>query len=336
MRRRGTQVSYLGELTPSYTLNQLLLPLELVVRRLAGARVIHLHWVYTFSVYGGFRFLFLRRIAQAWFAIWLWTVRLLGFRLVWTAHNVLPSSPVFADEARARRQLAAACDLVIVHSRATLVQLAALGVRPRLSAVIPHGPYIVEGSPESLRTPGTGSGPRQLLYFGKVRPYKGVEDLLEAFRTLPPNMNVRLTVAGECSGPLAEMMTDLARHSAGRMETRLEQIPDDELSRLFAGADVVVLPFRQITTSGSAILALSHGRPLVIPDLPGLTHLPDGAVTRYDGTISGLSSALADICVADDAVLAQMSAEAYAYCSTVSWGNIAEAILENISLLFNQ
>jgi glycosyltransferase involved in cell wall biosynthesis len=335
MGHLGVQVRYLGLLTPSYTLNLLLQPLELAVRRLGGARLIHIHWVYTFALYGSYRFPFLRRIAQAWFAIWLRTVRLLGFRLVWTAHNVLPSSPVFADDVSARRQLAAACDLVLAHSESTLAELSKLGVVPRKSAVIPHGPYIVAGSPESLRVPGTGQGPRRLLFFGKVRSYKGVEDLLEAFMALPPGLEAHLTVAGECSGRLAATITDFARRSAGRLETRLYHIPDGELSRLFAEADVVVLPFRQITTSGSAILALCHGRPLVVPDLPSLNNLPDGAVSRYDGTVSGLVDALADVTTADAAVLAKMSAEAYAYCSAVSWGEIAGATTDNLKRLFD-
>lgn len=334
MRNHGVQVRYLGLLTPSYTLNLLLQPLELAVRRLAGARLIHIHWVYTFALHGSCRFPFLRRIAQAWFAVWLMMVRLLGFRLVWTAHNVLPSSPVFADDVRARRQLAAACDLVLVHSESTLAELAKLGVVPRKSAVIPHGPYIVAGSPESRRVPGTGPGPRRLLFFGKVRPYKGVEDLLEAFSALPPDLNAHLIVAGECSDPLAAAMTDLARRSVRRLEMRLDYIPDGELSQLFADADVVALPFRQITTSGSAILALCHGRPLVVPELPSLNHLPDGAITRYDGTVPGLVGALSDVITADSAVLAKMSAEAYAYCSGISWVEITEATLGNLKRLF--
>ena len=62
-------------------------------------------------------------------------------RLVWTAHNVLPLAPVFADDLRARRRLVAACDLVIAHSKATLDQLADQGIVPRRSAIIPHGPF---------------------------------------------------------------------------------------------------------------------------------------------------------------------------------------------------
>jgi glycosyltransferase involved in cell wall biosynthesis len=336
MRRRGAQVSYVGQLTPSYTFNLFLQPLELIIRRLGGARLLHLHWVHSFALLGSFRFPFLRQIAEAWFTVWLWVIRSLGIRLVWTAHNVLPSSVVFADDLRARKQLVAACDLVLVHSQSTLTQLAELGIVPRKSVVIPHGPFTVTVPQESLRTPGTGPSPRKLLFFGKVRKYKGVEDLLAAFAALSPDLDLHLIVAGECSDPsLATVIKEFARQSAGRVDARLEHISDDEISLLFADADAVILPFRQITTSGSAMLALCHGRPLVVPDLPGLAHLPDGPVIRYDGTVSGLIGALADITLVEPSVLSKMSADAYAYCSTLSWSKIAEATLDSLELLVN-
>jgi hypothetical protein len=72
-----------------------------------------------------------------------------------------------------------------------------------------------------------------------------------------------------------------------------------------------------------------------VPDLPSLSNLPDGAVSRYDGTVSGLVDALADVTNADAAVLAKMSAEAYAYCSAVSWGEIARATTDNLKRLFD-
>lgn len=331
MRAHGAEVTYIGLLTSSYTLNLLLQPLELVIRRFTGARVVHLHWVYNFAPLGSSRFPFLRSVAQVWFSVWLWMVRRLDLRLAWTAHNVLPSSPVFADDLRARKMLVDACDLVIVHSKSTLDQLAELGMAPRKSAVIPHGPFAVSASKESLRTPGTSPGPRRLLFFGRVQPYKGVGDLLSAFAALPPGLDARLLLAGECTDPaLTEDITRIVSQSEGRVQARLERIPDEELSRLLGDADVVVLPFRQITTSGSAMLALCHGRPLVVPDLPGLTSLPDGALTRYDGTVAGLTSALADIIGAESSVLTKMSAQANDFCSSISWGEIAAATFDNL------
>jgi glycosyltransferase involved in cell wall biosynthesis len=331
MGAHGAEVTYIGLLTSSYTLNLLLQPLELVIRRLTGARVLHLHWVYNFAPLGSSRFPFLRAVAQVWFSIWLWIVRRLDLRLVWTAHNVLPSSPVFADDLGARKKLVDACDLVIVHSKSTLDQLAELGIAPRKSAVIPHGPFAVSASRESLRTPGAGPGPRRLLFFGRVQPYKGVGDLLSAHAALPPGLDARLMLAGECTDPsLKEDIRRLVSQSAGRVEARLERISDAELSQLLDDADAVVLPFRQITTSGSAMLALCHGRPLIVPDLPGLASLPNGALTRYDGTVPGLTSALADIIGAEASVLARMSAQAIDFCSSISWSEIAAATFGNL------
>lgn len=332
MRRRGARITYLGELTTSHTLNLLLLPLETAVRRLGGARVVHLHWVYAFGLYGSDRSAAIRGTAEAWFTAWLWVLRLLRMRLVWTAHNVLPQSPVFADDIRGRRRLVAACDLVIAHSRATLEQFAGLGIMPRRSVVIPHGPFTETAGSGRLRTPGDGEQSRQFLFFGKIRPYKGVDTLLEALAALPPELDAHLTVAGECGDiSAAAELAALASRSRGRVTLRLEWISEEEASRLLHLADAVVLPYRKITTSGSGMLALCHGCPLIVPDLPGLAEFPDDAVIRYDGTSQGLGSALASVITADASVLAKMSSAAYAYCATTGWSEIAERTLAEIA-----
>jgi glycosyltransferase involved in cell wall biosynthesis len=334
MGRRGVRVTYLCGLTRSHTVNLLLLPLETVTRWLRGARVVHLHWVYMFGVYGADRSVAVRGMMEAWFTVWLWVLRLLGMRLVWTAHNVLPQAPAFADDVRARRRLVAACDLVIAHSRATLEQLAALGIVPRRSVIIPHGPFSEAADAVPPRAPGSGGQRRQLLFFGKIRPYKGVDALVEAFGALPPELDADLTVAGECADQsVAAELTERANRSPRRVTLRLGWISDEEASRLLHRADAVVLPYRHITTSGSGVFALSHGRPLVVPDLPGLAELPDDAVVRYDGTAQGLSGALAEVVLADAGVLAKMSSAAYAYCAAMSWSEIADRTLREMANL---
>ena len=334
-RRRSVIVTYIGSLTPSYTLNQLLLPFELVINRLAGARLVHLHWVYNFSPYRGHRYRLLRGAAETWFALWLWTLRLVGLRLVWTAHNVLPLLPVFADDLRARRHLVSKCDVVIAHSRATVEELAALGMAPRASAVIQHGPFRPVGLSEAPNASSDRGGPRRLLFFGNIQEYKGVDDLLSAFAALPPDLDARLTVAGQCDETLRPVLAELAGYSPGRVELRLERFPDDELTQLLAEAHVAVFPFRRCTTSGSAMLALSHGRPIVVPDLPGLAELPDEAVFRYDGTVQGLTRALTEAILAEASRLARMSAAADAYGASMSWDEIAGQTLEVMRKVLN-
>jgi glycosyltransferase involved in cell wall biosynthesis len=336
MGRLGAKVTYLGRLTPSHTLNLLLLPAELAARRAVGARLVHLHWVFDFSPPGSSRWPLLRRLAQLWFVLWLRTVRLLGMRLVWTAHNVLPHGTVFADDVSARRSLVTASDLVLAHSPAVLAELTALGTTARRSVVIPHGPFGPAAPGVPLRVPGHGGHIRQLLFFGKVEEYKGVENLLAAAAMMPPDLPTRLTIAGQCDDQaLRSRLRALARAVDGRVVLRLGRVPDDEVTGLLAASDVVVLPFRRITTSGSAMLALAHGRPLIVPDLAALADLPPGAVIRYDGSIPSLAAALAEAARADGPVLAAMSAAATAYASGISWPEISARTLTEMAALLD-
>lgn len=333
LEKLGVRVRYLGRVTPSASLNLLLLPLELAARRATGTRLVHLHWVFGFALPGSARSGVLRRLSLAWFTLWLRTVRALDLRLVWTVHNVLPHTPVFADDAAARRTLVAACDLVLVHSPSALAELAALDAVPRRSAVVPHGPLGPAAAAGPLRVPGAGDGPRQFLFFGQIHDYKGVEDLLAAFAELPPETAARLTVAGQCPDPaLAARLRALAGRCGGRVTLRLGRVPDAEVTPLLAAADVVVLPYRRITTSGSAMLALAHGRPLIAPDLPTLAELPPPATTVYDRTQPGLTAALASLARASRERLAAMSAAATAGAAEVSWPAIAAATLAQFSV----
>jgi glycosyltransferase involved in cell wall biosynthesis len=335
MKRLGIRVVYIGDLTPSQTLNLMLLPLEVVLRRIAGARLIHMHWVFSFGFPCARNLLVMRQLAQFWFRVWLRTCRILGMHLVWTAHNILPHEPVFADDVSARRTLVHACDLVIAHSQSALTELAALGAVARRAAVIQHGPIapILPGA--SLRTPGADGGPRRFLFFGRVQEYKGVDDLIVAFLALPDAVDAHLTVAGRCDDPkLRSRVLTLAQRGGTAVACRLGHIPEEDLAELLDAADVVVLPFRRVTTSGSAILALSYGRPLVVPDLPGLAHLPDEAVLRYQSGIPRLTAALAHMAEVSDDTFAAMSAAAAGYAFGTTWQHVAaRTTIEMLSLL---
>jgi glycosyltransferase involved in cell wall biosynthesis len=334
--QHGVQVAYLGELTGSRTLNQLLLPLELVGWRLRGTRVVHLHWTYAFELYGTQRYPGLRCAAQAWFMLWLYTLRLLGMRLVWTAHNVLPMpvNGVFRDGLRARRQLVAAASLVVSHSAATLDALRSLGIEPRRSAVIPHGPYTVTLGTRVMTMPGSVPGPRRFVFFGRVESYKGVDILLKAYKMLPAELDVHLSVVGECPDPAYEKeLRQIADRLGHPVETSFERVPEEKVSDLLDAADVVVLPYRETTTSGSAMLMLTHGRPLVVPNLSGLAELPNAAVMRYDETVEGLSEALAELAAVDAGALAAMSAAGVAYCAEISWESIGRRMFDELQRL---
>ena len=329
LERQGVSARYLGHATRSRLLSLVLLPAELLVRRVQGYRLLHVHWVFRFTVRGSERLPVLRLAMQVWFAVFLLTARVSGVHVVWTAHNVLPHSRVFWDERRARRALVRASDLVIAHDAATLDELAALGAPPRASVVIPHGPFTAL-LPDHTRPPasaGAGSSgtTREFVFFGNVAAYKGVEDLLVAFSQLPPDVPATLLVAGACRDTvLARRLRQLAADE-DRVRLRLDRVPDEQVAALLSGAHVLVLPYRAVTTSGAALLGLAAGLPLVAPSMPGLDGLPDAAVHRYDGTVEGLRDAITAMACLPAARLTAMSDAAHAAAGDPSWEPVALA-----------
>ncbi|HVI18196.1 MAG TPA: hypothetical protein VM712_07445, partial [Gaiellales bacterium] len=121
--RRGLRVHYVGKLTPGRTPNLILLPFELVFWRLAGYRILHVHWVFGFRLPGAEQFRAVGRLGRAWLKAMLGLAHRLGMSVVWTAHNTLPHERVFDDEVAARRTLVEASRLVISHSQAALAEL---------------------------------------------------------------------------------------------------------------------------------------------------------------------------------------------------------------------
>lgn len=319
MRAQGARVRYAGRLTPSHTLNLLLLPLELAVWRLRGFRILHLHWTFGFRPAAAGDRAGLRRACRTWFGIIMAVTRRLGLRLVWTVHNVLPHEPVFDDDLAARRTLLATADLVIAHSPATLAELAGLALRPRASTVIAQGP----NAPRTVAElpPPSGAGRRTALFFGRIEPYKGVEELLDV---AAERGTVHVRVIGRCgSAELRERLVLAAQRAGDAVELQLGHVPDAELPELMRAADVLVFPFRRVTTSSSVLLGMASARPVVVPDLPAFDEIPEEAVFRYPHGTEGLRQALRAVAATAPADLRQKGLAARAFATSRNWEEIA-------------
>ena len=114
-------------------------------------------------------------------------------------------------------------------------------------------------TPTRLRNPPT---PTRLLFFGIVRPYKGLDVLLRALAQAPAH--VTLTVAGEFWADTTEMDNLIGELGlADRVTLRPGYVPADEIPALFGAADALVMPYREATASQNALLAFSHGVPVI-------------------------------------------------------------------------
>lgn len=320
------KVAYYPHFTVSQTMNILLFPLVLLSYRLRGYRLLHVHWTYPFApvwapLPGA------RRIMHSWYTVCLASARIMGYSIVWTAHNVLPLGRVFHDEVAARRQLARASSVVIVHNKTSIPAIRAFGAQQ--VEYVPFGPYTTYASnlspSDARRRLKIGPKERVAVFFGVMQDYKGVDFLLEAVGSSRPKLPLRLVIAGSCpDAHLRRRLEALADGIDPPVISRFERIPDDDVQTYMLAADVAVLPFRRITNSSSLLLALSFGLPVVIPALPELDDVPEGAAFRYQpGEPAALAAALRTVAMLDEPTRISMSACAYRHVSTLSWDTTA-------------
>jgi glycosyltransferase involved in cell wall biosynthesis len=196
-------------------------------------------------------------------------------RTVVICHNVLPHERHHFDEALVR-QLLGHVDRVVVHSDAEAIAARSLTEQPVAVAVMP--PHLPDGFVRS--NPRSGEH-RRLLFFGLVRPYKGLDLLLEALTRGPAD--VRLRVAGEMwPGPDGTRQLTRSLGIADRVELLPGYVAAAEVPRLFEDVDALVLPYRTATGSQATWMAFEFGVP-VIATRAG--HLSDTVREGIDGLV---------------------------------------------------
>jgi len=134
------------------------------------------------------------------------------------------------------------------------------------------------------------------LFFGLIRPYKGVTDLLRAFSAadLP---NSELWIVGNPTDDSLELELRRLTDETSSVRTVFEFIPEDRIQYYMNAADILVLPYRTILNSGSAHLGLSFGLPIVAPAIGCLpeTITADGGTLYDPDDPDGLKDALAAV-----------------------------------------
>jgi glycosyltransferase involved in cell wall biosynthesis len=247
--------------------------------------------------------------------------------LVLTAHDVLPREPR-PGQLSAQRRLYDRFDAIVVHSehgRSRLID--EVGVDGERIRVIPHGVFthLATGASEE---PRTGERP-VVLMFGLMRPYKGIDVLLDAWRGAGgegPIEQAQLVIAG-----MPRMDISALRAAApANVSFDPHFVTDDELPAYFQRADLVVLPYLQADQSGVLFTALAFGKPLLLSDVGGFPELESTGAARIvpAGDSRALGRALRGL-LADRATLTEMCVRARAAANgRYSWDAIAAEHVE--------
>jgi glycosyltransferase involved in cell wall biosynthesis len=239
---------------------------------------------------------------------------------------VLPREPR-PGQLRAQRRLYDRADAVVVHSHHGRERLVVdLGVPPERVHVIPHGAFdYLEQLPEEEPLPpelAEVEGP-VVLFFGLLRPYKGVDVLLEAWRGIG---GAELWVVGMPRLPLKALR---ARATPSvRLFPRF--VPEAQVPAWFRRADLVVPPYREIDQSGVLFTALAFGKPLLLTSVGGFPEVAETGAAELvvPGDSSALHIALRRLLDDPGRREALAAAAREAAATTYSWDGIAARHLE--------
>ncbi len=262
-------------------------------------QVLHLHYCQLFYATRDGRAKFPRVIK---FALNLIYARILGYRLVFTVHQMVPTywlEPKWVDRI-GHFIVIRLSERVIVHCLEAKRLLTQTYGRRKAIYVVDHPNYV-----NAYQNNVSQEQARRILnlseeglfiftFLGSIRPNKGIDNLIRAFRNLK-DKRYRLVIAGALNKPASYGQYLQALGGADRrISFHFKYIPNDEIQNYLNAADVVVLPFNKILTSGSAILAMSFGKPVIAPRIGCLPELigPDAGWLFEQGDVESLMTVM--------------------------------------------
>jgi glycosyltransferase involved in cell wall biosynthesis len=254
--------------------------------------VLHLHWPEYYIAHRNPSKAYVGSVLLLLLVSWC---RWRGAKVIWTVHNL--------GSHNRTRPLAEGLFWKILTSRLDgYISLNRVGEEliprrfPALArlpyAVIPHGHYRgvypeVATQEEARRRLKIPQQKPLFLFFGSISGYKGIPRLVETFQALGDS-EVLLCIAGSPARKDIEQLLREKSREDPRIRIHLSRVPTSEVGLYFAASDVVVLPFSDIFNSGSAMLALSFDRPLLVPALGAMSELEQAVGKEWVRTYQGI------------------------------------------------
>ena len=239
--------------------------------------VFHVHWPEQLAA-GASRAQTICRLAL--FHLLLTKLKLNKTPIIWTVHNVRPHENMHPLVSSTLRRFEHQVSRRVVLNRATAFDPT---FGSHTYSVIPHGHYLPTVDAAGEISPDPAS---DFLFFGLIRQYKNVSGLMHAFNEID-NPHVSLRIAGSAQ-PVAHgvNLAEIAARDT-RINITLDFLSDNELVGLIRAATLVVLPYNEMNNSGAALLALSVGRPILVPENEATRELHQEFGSRWISLYSG-------------------------------------------------
>lgn len=246
-----------------------------------------------------------------------------------TAHYILPPHPS-RRQVRAAHRVFDRMDAVVAHSEHSARRLREeVGLPADRVRVVPHGAFdYLTRLPEEKPLPAELAGAEGpvVLSFGLLRPYKGLENLLEAFGEVE---GAELWIVGNPRMPV-EPLHELAALTGARVRFITRFVEDAEIPAIFRAADLVVLPYLDAEHSGVLYTGLAFGKPLVLSAVGGFPEVAETGAARLvePGDTAALAATLREL-IADPAGREELAAAARAAAAgPFSWDEAARLTLD--------
>ncbi len=328
---KDVQVEYIKNLSQERILALLGYMWQLVTYRLKGFSVLHIHWLYCFALPSPrpLQAFILKSVVTVYLFSFLLFARLLGYKVLWTIHNLVPHEALTHNDMFITRLFCALCNAVVLLSSDTIQELKDNHIPLPRYNIIPLGNYTdtypnTISRDEARKSLKIGSNKFVFLFFGLIRKYKGVDSVLSAFEKIrKEHPSAELIIAGKS---LDDEMTAVLEKYKGKpgITIHTHHIPDEEVQTYLNAADITVFPFKKITNSTSVLLSFSFSRPSIYPLLGSLKELPKNVGYSYDPSSPEALEKVMRKALERRNELIHMEKAAYEYAKTLSWEKIAE------------
>ncbi|NIK79535.1 glycosyltransferase involved in cell wall biosynthesis [Paenibacillus castaneae] len=256
--------------------------LLLGVGRTKPGDIVHIHWMHH-AYQNRNPLLFI--VKSFLFIMTMLYLKLRNVQLVWTIHNLYPHQVKYPKLERFMRTLICKfCSKLIVASESIKRKvMSEFNVPEGKLFVVKHGHYLGVYKPSGIdfrQRYRISADAHAYLFLGAIKAYKGVEDLIEAFNAVK-TPNDYLIIAGKADQAMESYLKRVEDTENIILDMRF--IPNEEVADLISAVDVMVMPYKEITTSGSAILGLSFKKLIVMPDNDFINeYFTEDMVVRYD------------------------------------------------------